>query len=106
MSNVKTRPFKALGDLMIVGHSLGGNLALRMATIRPEKTKDLFLLSPSVFDNRGFPFPPLITNNIFLRPLLNAVIRRIVRSPERLRKILQQAVFDETVVDEGLIERS
>ena len=93
------------GDLMIVGHSLGGNLALRMAAIRPEKIKGLFLLSPSVFDTRGFPFPRLITNNIFPRPLLNVVIRRTVRSPERLTKILQQAVFDETVVDEGLIER-
>ena len=35
------------GDLMIVGHSLGGNLALRMAAMRPEKMKGLFLLSPS-----------------------------------------------------------
>jgi len=93
------------GDLMIVGHSLGGNLALRMAAMRPEKIKGLFLLSPWVFGTRGFPFPRLITNNIFLRPLLNAVIRRIVRSPERLTKILQQAVFDENVVDEDLIER-
>ena len=93
------------GDLMIVGHSLGGNLALRMAAMRPEKMKGLFLLSPSVFDTHGFPFPRLITNNIFLRPFLNAVIRRTVRSPGRLAKILQQAVFDETIVDEGLIER-
>ena len=93
------------GDLIIVGHSLGGNLALRMAAVRPEKIKGLFLLSPSVFDTRGFPFPRLITNNIFLRPFLNAVIRRTVRSSERLTKILQQAVFDEAVVDEGLIER-
>jgi pimeloyl-ACP methyl ester carboxylesterase len=93
------------GDLMIVGHSLGGNLSLRMAAMRPEKIKGLFLLSPWVFDTRGFPFPRLITNNIFLRPFLNVMIRRIVRSPERLTKILQQAVFDETVVDEGLFER-
>ena len=93
------------GDLMIVGHSLGGNLALRMAAMRPEKIKGLFLLSPSVFDTRGFPFPRLLTNNIFIRPFLNAVIRRTVRSTKRLTKILQQAVFDETVVDEGLIQR-
>jgi len=59
----------------------------------------------SVFDARGFPFSRLITNNIFISPLLNVVIRRTVRSPERLTRILQQAVFDETVVDEGLIER-
>jgi len=93
------------GDLLIVGHSLGGNLALRMAAMRPEKIKGLFLLSPSVFDSRGFPFPRLLTNNIFIRPFLNAVIRRTVRSTKRLTKILQQAVFNETVVDEGLIQR-
>jgi pimeloyl-ACP methyl ester carboxylesterase len=93
------------GDLMIMGHSLGGNLALRMAAMRPEKTKGLFLLSPSVFDTRGFPFPRLLTNNIFIRPFLNAVIRRTVCSTKRLTKILQQAVFDETIVDEGLIQR-
>jgi len=93
------------GDLLIVGHSLGGNIALRMAAIRPEKIQGLFLLSPSVFDTRGFPLPRLITNNIFLRPLLDVMIRRIVRSPERLTKLLQQAVFDETAVDSDLIER-
>ena len=93
------------GDLVIVGHSLGGNIALRMAAIRPEKIQGLFLLSPSVFDTRGFPLPRLITNNIFLRPLLDVMIRRIVRSPERLTKLLQQAVFDETAVDGDLIER-
>ena len=93
------------GDLLIVGHSLGGNIALRMAAIRPEKIQGLFLLSPSVFDTRGFPLPRLITNNIFLRPLLDVMIRRIVRSPERLTKLLQQAVFDETAVDGDLIER-
>jgi len=93
------------GDLVIVGHSLGGNIALRMAAIRPEKIQGLFLLSPSVFDTRGFPLPRLITNNIFLRPLLDVMIRRIVRSPERLIKLLQQAVFDETAVDGDLIER-
>jgi len=94
-----------IGDLVIVGHSLGGNIALRMAAIRPEKIQGLFLLSPSVFDTRGFLFPRLITNNIFLRPLLNIMIRRIVRSPKRLTKILRQAVFDETVVDGDLIKR-
>ena len=93
------------GDLVIVGHSLGGNIALRMAAIRPEKIQGLFLLSPSVFDTRGFPLPRLITNNIFLRPLLDVMIRRIVRSPERLTKILKQAVFDKTAVDGDLIER-
>jgi pimeloyl-ACP methyl ester carboxylesterase len=94
-----------VGDLIIVGHSLGGNLALRMAAMRPEKIKGLFLLSPSVFDNRGFPFPHLITNNIFIRPFLNAAIRRMLSSPKRLTKILQQAVFNKSVVDEDLIDR-
>ena len=93
------------GDLVIVGHSLGGNLALRMAAMRPEKTKGLFLLSPSVFNTGGFPFPRLITNNIFIRPFLNAAIQRTACSTKKLTKILKQVVFDETVVDEDLAER-
>lgn len=93
------------GDLVIVGHSLGGNLALRMAAIRPEKVKGLFLLSPLILNTFGFPFPRLITNNIFLRPFLNALILRIVRSTKRLTKILRQAVFDETIVNENFINR-
>ena len=71
------------GDLMIVGHSLGGNLALRMAAMRPEKIKGLFLLSPWVFEPRGFPLPWGSPDRACRNPTRGP---RWLRNPRRTRR--------------------
>jgi len=95
----------SLNQAIVVGHSLGGTLAIRMALYHPEKVRALFLVSPAVFSVHGIPLSKLIFANPLLRTATIALANRTLRSKNKLIETLREAVYDPTVVDEDLVNR-
>ena len=90
---------------IVVGHSLGGTLALRMALRYPEKVRALFLISPAVFSIRGLPLSHFIFANPLLRTGIISFANKTLRSPEKLKQTLQNAVYDPSIVNQDLLRR-
>ncbi len=90
---------------IVVGHSLGGTLALHMALRYPEKVQALFLISPAVFSVRGLPLSRFIFANPLLRTGIISFANKTLRSPEKLKQTLQDTVYDSSIVDEDLLYR-
>ena len=95
----------SIKKVIIIGHSLGGNLALRMALLHPERVQALFLISPAVFSVHGVPLSSLIFANPLLRTGIISIANKTLRSEIKLTKTLQDAVFDKNIIDQNLIER-
>ncbi len=95
----------SIKKVIIIGHSLGGNLALRMALLHPERVQALFLISPAVFSVHGVPLSSLIFANPLLRTGIISIANKTLRSEIKLTKTLQDAVFDKNIIDQDLIER-
>jgi len=95
----------SIEKMVVVGHSLGGTLAIRMALLHPEKVQALFLISPAVFSVHGFPLSGLIFANPFLRTAAISLANRTLRSQEKLKQALREAVFDPASIDEDLLSR-
>jgi len=91
--------------VIVIGHSLGGTLAIRMALLHPERVQALFLISPAVFSIRGVPLSGFIFANPLLRTGIISFANRTLRSDIKLIKTLQDAVFDKNIIDQDLIER-
>lgn len=92
-------------DVVLVGHSMGANLALRTALSLPERVAGIVLLSPAVYSTRGVPFGRLLVDFPLTRLVTGTLIRRLVRSPERLTDVLRDSVYDPHMVDKHMIER-
>ena len=89
----------SIKKVIIIGHSLGGNLALRMALLHPERVQALFLISPAVFSVHGVPLSSLIFANPLLRTGIISIANKTLRSEIKLTKTLQDAVFDKNIID-------
>lgn len=95
----------SIRKVIIIGHSLGGNLALRMALLHPERVQALFLISPAVFSVHGVPLSGFIFANPLLRIGIISIANKTLRSDIKLTKTLRDAVFDKNIIDQDLIER-
>ncbi|HQK84436.1 MAG TPA: alpha/beta hydrolase, partial [Atribacter sp.] len=95
----------SIKKVIIIGHSLGGNLALRMALLHPERVQALFLISPAVFSVHGVPLSSLIFANPLLRTGIISIANKTLRSEIKLTKTLQDAVFDKNIIDQDLFNR-
>ncbi len=90
---------------VLVGHSMGANLALRIALSMPEMVVGIVLLSPAVYTARGIPFARFLVDFPFTRVVASTLVRRLVRSPGKLADILRESVYDPGIVDEDMVER-
>ncbi len=95
----------SIKKVIIIGHSLGGTLAIRMALLHPEKVQALFLISPAVFSVCGVPLSSLIFANPLLRTGIISIANKTLRSEIKLTKTLQDAVFDKNIIDQDLFNR-
>lgn len=95
----------SIKKVIIIGHSLGGTLAIRMALLHPERVQALFLISPAVFSVHGVPLSGLIFANPLLRTGIISIANKTLRSDTKLITTLQDAVFDKNIIDQDLIER-
>lgn len=107
LSSLLVDLFQKMGikKVIIVGHSLGANLALRMASQNPEMVQSLFLLSPAIFSVRGLPLSRFVFANPLLHPFIIRVANKTLRSPEKLKTTLQEAVFNSDIVDDDFFQR-
>ena len=85
---------------VLVGHSAGGNLAVRLAALYPEKFRGLILISPGIYTE----IPPVLIRDLmkltaFKKPGLNA-IRNI---PSQLDSLLEQTYYNPDAVSEEMI---
>ncbi|MEQ6375615.1 alpha/beta hydrolase [Bacillaceae bacterium S4-13-56] len=88
-----------LKDVSIVGHSMGGQIALNAAKMSPEKIKNLVLLSSSGYLKRA---------NTILRwctylPFFNYFVKRKVKSKD-VREYLQNVFYKQSFITENYIE--
>lgn len=80
-----------LGKPLLVGHSLGGAIALRVALDHPEKISGLALISPLT---HFIPTPPKEFGGLYIRsPLMRRVIASTLAVPASLKNAQQTLDF-------------
>src|SRR5690606_12645826 len=83
---------------VLVGNSLGGAVALKIAIDHPERVEKLVLMAPGGIETR---------ERYFAMPGIQKMVSGFVGAGfdrEGLRRLLQLLVFDPTFVDEALVE--
>lgn len=85
---------------VLVGHSAGGNLALRLAIERPDNFSALILISPAIYSKN----PGGLSRMLIRSGLLDKAGLRIIRKlPERLDEIVDLTYYDASSVTEEMI---
>ena len=92
--------FGAGKEVVILGHSAGGNLAAAFAAANPESVDELILLAPAVYSTGG---GPSWLNWIYDIPQLNHVGPALVSSIATSGlDLLQESYYDKSLVTEEL----
>ncbi|ENH97109.1 hydrolase [Gracilibacillus halophilus YIM-C55.5] len=84
--------------LHIIGHSMGGQLALRFAYHYPNHVNQLTLLAPCCFMKKT----PFFVNLACRAPLASTYTRHLLRK-KGVREILRQSVFHDTIIKDKMI---
>ncbi|WP_058306859.1 alpha/beta fold hydrolase [Gracilibacillus massiliensis] len=88
----------AINKLSIIGHSMGGQIALRYAFRYPEQLHHLFLLSPTSFMRKSQVFSRLICHNPF-----SPIIARQLLKRKGVYEMLRHSIYhDQLITDEML----
>ncbi|WP_228550270.1 alpha/beta fold hydrolase [Salinibacillus xinjiangensis] len=88
----------AISNPFIVGHSMGGQIALYMAAIAPEKIKKLILLCSSGYLRRS---SRLLIYSSYL-PLFESVITNYIRR-KNVKDYLRNVLYNEALINDELI---
>ena len=75
---------------VLLGHSAGGNLALRMAIAEPDSFKALILISPGIFTE----IPPALIRELLDIDILEPIGLNIIRDiPNHIDRLLEETYF-------------
>lgn len=75
----------AIGKAVVVGHSMGGMLATRYATLWPERVEKLVLVNPiGLEDYRAFAAPPSVDE---------VYAKELAQTPDKIRAYMREAYF-------------
>lgn len=86
---------------VLVGHSAGGNLAVRLAVSQPEKFSGLILISPGIYTE--IP-PALIRELMKLSAFKSSGLNAIRSIPEQVDELLEQIFYDPELVTSEMRE--
>ncbi len=99
------------GPAVLVGHSMGGLVAMLQAVSRPASVARLVLLDPAVPLARTSPMKPLPTglvNLLAMRPGIGAAaagaIARLEGPQKLINNVMRQYCFDSTRLDPALVQ--
>jgi pimeloyl-ACP methyl ester carboxylesterase len=84
----------------LVGHSMGGNVALNFATMFPDSVESLILVAPAIVKTE--------TNKIeiFSSPIIRRIFALIMShyiDEDRIKSILKTAVYDSNIISDKLV---
>lgn len=75
-----------VGDVVVVGHSMGGMLATRFALMNPERTKKLVLVNPIGLEDWKLVVPYV--------PVAQWYEQELKKTPEGVREYMKKSYFD------------
>lgn len=82
---------------VLIGHSAGGNLAMRLAIENPASFKALILISPGIFTE----IPPKLIRELFNLDLLEPIGLNIVRGiPQQIDNLIERTYYNPESVSE------
>ncbi|HEX7064025.1 MAG TPA: alpha/beta hydrolase [Bacillales bacterium] len=88
-----------IGKATLVGHSMGGQVALQAAKQTPEKVKKLVLLASSGYLK---PFNRWLVSASYL-PFFSWIVRREFEKRDS-KEILREVVYDPAMIDQSMID--
>lgn len=90
------------GAFVLVGNSMGGNVAWRYAVAHPKRITGLVLLDPAGVADPGGPQARIVST---VRRPGGAHLLRLLGSRERVGQALREVVFDPSVITPDMTER-
>lgn len=86
---------------VLVGHSAGGNLAIRLALDNPDKFSALVLISPAIYNNG----PPGIARFLISSGLFDKAGQKAIRNlPQQLDELLASSFYDPSALSAEKID--
>ena len=87
----------SISTFSIVGHSMGGQVALRMASNYPERIQHLFLLAPSAFMEKSALLIRILSLSMKAPTALQSFLKH-----KGVREILSLCMYDKTLISESI----
>lgn len=84
----------------VVGHSMGGQVALRMANSHPNRIQHLFLLAPSVFMEKSTLLVRILSLSMKAPSALQSFLKQ-----KGVREILSLCMYDHTLISESIAKK-
>ncbi|SER77843.1 Pimeloyl-ACP methyl ester carboxylesterase [Gracilibacillus ureilyticus] len=89
-----------INKVSIIGHSMGGQIALRCSYYYTERIKKLFLLAPCSFMHPSPLFARLISSN----PLIPVIAKKFLKT-KGVFEILRQCMYNDALITEEMLEQ-
>jgi pimeloyl-ACP methyl ester carboxylesterase len=91
-----------VGNAVIVGNSLGGNIAWNLAVIRPERVAALVLINATGYPEKELPSSMRLARN----PIVGQVLRRFMPRRAVERSLRQAAAPNAEVITDAVVDRA
>ncbi|MFC4404814.1 alpha/beta fold hydrolase [Gracilibacillus xinjiangensis] len=89
-----------INQITLMGHSMGGQIALRCSCSHRERVDKLFLLAPCSFMHRSPIFARLVSYN----PLAPYIVKKFLRN-KGVYEILRQCLYNDQLITREMIEK-